>query len=243
LNSVPGETSAARAISSGGSPPRGIPAAQRFAGVPTVGALFSTTGARTHFCTASVVDSAPRDLAVTAAHCVYSKSGGYLRHVVFVPGYHDGERPYGTWKVEKITVAAGWRRSQNPDLDVAFLTIGRPGTHIQDQTGGLRLGTGGPYSQDVEAIGYNDTGSRPVKCRTKAFEFRWSQRELYCRDFWDGTSGGPWITGFSPRTGTGTVTGVIGGYEQGGDYDWASYSPYFSNAVRLLFTRAGGYGG
>lgn len=235
-------TSAARAISSGGSPPKGTPTAQRFAGVPTVGALFSTTGSATHFCTASVVDSAPRDLVITAAHCVYSKSGGYATHLEFVPGYHDGKRPYGSWAVKKITVAAGWRRDENPNLDVAFLAVGRSGTRIQARTGGLRLGIRKRYRQVIEAVGYNDTDSRPVRCQTKAYEFRWSQREMFCRDFWNGTSGGPWITGFNPRTGTGTVTGVIGGYEQGGNYDWASYSPYFGNAVGTLFAQAGGYG-
>ena len=32
--------------------------------------------------------------------------------------------------------------------------------------------------------------------------------------------------------------GVIGGYETGGDYEWASYSPYFESALRALFGRA-----
>lgn len=226
-------------ISSGESAPRGTPTATHFNGIPTVGALFSA-GGRGHFCSAAVVDSAPGDLVITAAHCVYSASGGYARNLQFVPGYHNGRRPYGSWTVEKITVARSWREWQNPNLDVAFLTVGRPGTRIQDRTGGLWLGTGRPYRQTVEPVGYNDTDGRPVKCRTKAFEFRWSQRELYCHALWDGTSGGPWITGFDSRTGTGTVTGVIGGYEQGGDYDWASYSPYFGSSVLTLFLRAGG---
>ncbi|MCL2581505.1 MAG: trypsin-like serine protease [Streptosporangiales bacterium] len=225
---------------SGASPPKGTPTAKRFGGVPTVGALFSAVGGKSHFCTASVVDSAPGDLVITAAHCVYSKPGGYARHIQFVPGYHDGKRPYGSWPVRKITVASGWRESQNPDLDVAFLTVGRAGTRVQTRTGGLRLGVSRPYRQAVEPVGYNDTDSRPVRCRTRSFEFRSGQRELYCRDFWDGTSGGPWITGFNSRTGDGTVTGVIGGYEQGGDYDWASYSPYFGSAIGALFRQAGG---
>jgi V8-like Glu-specific endopeptidase len=210
--------------------------------VPAVGALFYGGGGRKgHFCTASVVDSAAGDLVVTAAHCVYSKAHGYSGHIEFIPGYHDGKRPYGTWAVRKITVAGGWRRSQNPDLDVAFLAVGSPhGTRIQSRTGGLRLGTGKPYSEAVVPAGYNDTDRRPVECRTKSFRFRPGQMGFYCRGFRDGTSGGPWIAGFNPRTGTGTITGVIGGYEQGGDYDWASYSPYFGPAVQSLFRQAGG---
>jgi hypothetical protein len=187
------------------------------------------------------VDSAAGDLVVTAAHCVYSRAHGYAGHIEFIPDYHDGKRPYGTWAVRKITVASGWRRSQNPNLDVAFLAVGSPrGTRIQSRTGGLRLGTGKPYSEAVVPVGYNDPDGRPVRCRTKSFRLRAGQQGFYCRDFRDGTSGGPWIAGFSPRTGTGTITGVIGGYEQGGDYDWASYSPYFGPAVRSLFRRADG---
>ena len=215
--------------------PEKIPAAKRFSGVPSVGALFSTVGEKTHFCTASVVDSAAGDLLITAAHCVYSKASGYAKHVVFVPGYHDGERPYGSWAISKITVASGWRRSQNPDLDVAFLTVR---SRIQGRTGGLRLGIGRGYEQTIEPVGYNDTDERPVTCRTKSFKFRRGQLEFYCHNFWNGTSGGPWITGFNPRTGTGTVIGVIGGYEQGGNTPQVSYSVSFGTAVAVLYEAA-----
>ena len=61
--------------------------------------------------------------------------------------------------------------------------------------------------------------------------------EFYCYGFWTGTSGGPWISGYNAKNGTGTVFGVIGGYEQGGDYDWASYSAYFGSATRSLYTQ------
>jgi V8-like Glu-specific endopeptidase len=221
--------------------PKGIPTAERFGGAPTVGALFSTTGGKGHFCTASVVDSAAGDLVITAAHCVYSKGGGYAAHLEYVPGYHDGTRPYGAWAVRKITVASGWRQSQNPNLDVAFLAVGPArGARIQARTGGLTLGTGRGYAEPIEPVGYNNTDDGPVRCQTHSFKFRTGQLEFYCHDFWDGTSGGPWIAGFNARTGTGTVIGVIAGYEQGGDYDWASYSPYFGSAVRSLFQQAGG---
>ena len=59
--------------------------------------------------------------------------------------------------------------------------------------------------------------------------------EFYCHGFWTGTSGGPWIIGYNARNGTGTVFGVIGGYELGGDYEWASYSAYFGSAARILY--------
>ena len=54
------------------SPPPGTPTATSFGGVPTIGALFYTTGSSAHFCTASVVDSKRENLIMTAAQCVYS---------------------------------------------------------------------------------------------------------------------------------------------------------------------------
>lgn len=78
----------------------------------------------------------------------------------------------------------------------------------------------------------------PIKCASRSFEFEPGQMEFYCNDFQDGTSGGPWITGFSPHSGSGTVFGVIGGYEEGGDYPWASYSVYFSLPTLNLYWQA-----
>ena len=222
------------------TPPPGTPDPVHFDGVPTVGALFFTTGTQAHFCTASVVDSATLDLLLTAAHCVYG-SGGPATNVVYVPQWHQGVSPYGAWPVKTITVAAGWQQSQNPDLDFAFLAVTPPaGTHrpVQLVTGGLRLGINTAYSQAITPIGYNNTDDAPIKCATRSLKFEPTQIEFYCNNYQDGTSGGPWITHFNPKTGTGTVIGEIGGYEQGGDFAWQSFSPYYSWSTLRLFAQA-----
>ncbi len=218
-------------------PPKGIPTAVHFNGVPTTGALFSSAGGQDHFCTADVVNSTAGDLVITAAHCV--DGNGFATNIDYVPEYNNGHAPYGLWAVQSITVAAGWQKSHDPDLDVAFLTVGQAGgTRIQAVTGGLTLGFTLHYKQTIEVIGYNDTDTKPVRCLTKSFRFRDGQMEFYCHGFWTGTSGGPWIIGYNARTGAGTVFGGIGGYQEGGQYEWASYSPYFGSAVRTLFGQA-----
>ncbi len=217
-------------------PPPGIPNPTYFNGVRTVGALFFTTGTHAHFCTASVVDSATFDLVLTAAHCVYGTS--YASNIAYVPQWHKGVSPYGSWPVKTITVATGWKQSQNPGLDFAFLAVTPPpGTSrpIQLVTGGLRLGINAGYAHRIYVVGYNDTDDQPIGCLTRSFEFEPGQLEFYCNSFWDGTSGGPWIVHFHPVTGRGTVIGDIGGYEQGGDYPWASYSDYYSQSTLRLF--------
>ena len=221
-----------------GASPR-IPNPTYFNGVPTVGALFFTTGSQAHFCTASVVDSARRDLVLTAAHCMYGT--GYAANVAYVPEWHQRVSPYGSWAVRSITVAAGWKQSHDRNLDFAFLAVTPPpgtGRSIQSVTGGLRLGAGTGYAHRVTVIGYNDTDDRPIGCATTSFEFETGQMEFYCNSFWDGTSGGPWILHLNTVTGRGTVVGDIGGYEQGGDYRWASYSPFYSWPILRLFAQA-----
>jgi V8-like Glu-specific endopeptidase len=231
----------ALAASAGGAlaaaPPKGTPTAVEFGGVKTVGALFYTTGTQQHFCTASVTDSAHGDLVITAAHCVYNTS--YTTNIAYVPMYHAGKRPYGTWAVKSVIIPSQWRTAHDPNYDVAFLQIApHGGTQVQAVTGGLALGLNGSYVRPVEVIGYNDSESDPVRCAARSFEFRAGQQEFYCYNFWNGTSGGPWITGYNPTTGAGYVTGVIGGYQEGGDLNWASYSPYFGPAVGTLYQQA-----
>jgi Trypsin len=219
-------------------PPAGTPTADPFGGVPTVGALFYTTGSVGHFCTASVVDSTYGDLVVTAAHCVYAN--GYATNIEFVPDYHDGVRPHGAWLVQAVVVATAWRQSHDPDLDIAFVIVvaaGHPGWKIQRATGGLRFGAGLGYGRWTGLIGYNNAVEDPVWCAAHSHEFRRGQMVFYCHGYRDGTSGGPWIIGLTSR-GTGTLYGVIGGYQQGGSYEWASYSPALGAAALALYRQA-----
>jgi V8-like Glu-specific endopeptidase len=234
-----GRASAKRAAPSTPKPPPGIPSPTHFNGVPTVGALFFTTGTQAHFCTASVVDSFTFDLVLTAAHCVYGS--GYAANIAYVPEWHKGVSPYGSWAVQTITVAEGWVHSQNPNLDFAFLTVTPPpgtGRPIQFVTGGLHLGVNVGYAHPIYVIGYNDTDDQPIGCATTSFRFEADQMKFYCNSYWDGTSGGPWILHYNRVTGRGTVFGDIGGYEQGGDYPWASYSAYYSCSILKLFREA-----
>jgi V8-like Glu-specific endopeptidase len=220
-------------------PPPGIPSPVHFNGVRTVGALFFTTGSQEHFCTASVVDSITLNLIVTAAHCVYGS--GYATNIAYVPEWHNGISPYGEWPVQSITVAQDWMQSHNISSDFAFLTVTPPtvrGLPIQLVTGGLHLGINVGYAHNIYVIGLNDTDSQPLGCATQSFEFEPGQMEFYCNSYWDGTSGGPWILNLNPVTGSGVVFGDIGGYEQGGDYPWASYSDYYGAATLQLFVKA-----
>lgn len=215
--------------------------AKAFNGTAAVGALFTISGRNGvlggHFCTASVVDSPHGDLVVTAAHCVTGTSPDTM---VFVPGYYQGRRPYGVWVVTRVIVDRNWMSSANPDDDVAFLVVTRPGKHlpVQELTGGEQIATGQPPGQFVRVVGYPDDADLPISCQNRVLQFSASQLEFDCGGYTNGTSGGPLIAGTNSAAGLGTVIGVIGGYEQGGDTRDVSYAAKFGSNVAALFKTA-----
>ncbi len=214
--------------------------ATSFTGTPAVGALFVTgaNGARTHFCTASVVHSPSRDMVITAAHCLASYAAS-PQQVTFAPGYHDGTAPYGVWTVSRVIVDNAWASAGDPDDDVAFLIVeDHAGSKIEDVTGGEQLGARQQPAGVVRVIGYPNSQQRPVTCQNKATNFSARQLEFDCGGFADGTSGGPFLTDVSPATGNGVVVGVIGGYESGGYTPAISYSPTFGPNITALYKSA-----
>ena len=213
-----------------------------FNGTPAVGALF--TGTVGHLsghssCTASVVDSPAGDLVITAAHCVAGSTG-----YAFAPGYHNGWAPYGMWTVSRVFVDRAWAVSADPNDDVAFLVVKQAGRgqSIQQVTGADQLGTGWGPVQAVEVIGYPQDSDSPITCQATTRAFGGQQLEFTCAGYTNGTSGGPFLAQVNPATGLGTVIGVIGGYEQGGDTPSVSYSPRFGRAVAALYRLAAARG-
>ncbi|MER5864435.1 trypsin-like serine protease [Kitasatospora sp. NPDC002040] len=206
-----------------------------------VGAVFTHNSDGDHFCTASVVDSAGQNLIVTAAHCVYDPVAGQRSDLVFVPGYRDGETPSGVWPLASITVDQSWRDSGNQDMDVAFAVV-KPqnGQQVQQVLGANRLGVNKGYQLPVKVTGYPSSGEVPITCGNRTTEQSPTQLRIDCPDYTGGTSGSPWVTDFDPDTKTGTVVGVIGGYQEGGDTPDTSYSSYFGDQVQSLYDRATG---
>ena len=221
----------------------GAPQGTSFAGTPAVGALFTVSNGKlgSHFCTASVVHSSRGDLLITAAHCVSGDSG----QIAFVPGYADGNNPYGVWPVSRIFVDQAWSSSGSIDDDVAFLQVSRnaAGAQIEAVTGAETLGLSQPAGQLTEVAGYPDGASEPVECDNQTKTFNGTptgvtELEFDCGGYPDGTSGSPFLVQVNKSTGTGTVTGVIGGYEQGGDSPSVSYSISFGKPVGALYQTA-----
>ncbi|WP_018548500.1 trypsin-like serine peptidase [Streptomyces sp. LaPpAH-108] len=224
-------TSASVAVADDGPGPLGVTAV---AGVSAhgarVGALFKAEpGGRLkggHYCTASVVHSAHRDLIVTAAHCL----DGVRGELAFVPGYRDGRAPYGVWRVGARVLPEGW----DEDSDVAFAHLGeRDGRRVEDVVGGNRFVTGATTGATaVTVTGYPDSREVPISCTNKPVAHSRTQQRIACPDFTGGTSGSPWING------DGQVVGVLGGHERGGSTPDVSYSVVLGRGAARLYASA-----
>jgi hypothetical protein len=84
-------------------------------------------------------------------------------------------------------------------------------------------------------VGYPDGAVQPVWCANRTKSFSPTQLEFDCGGYPEGTSGGPFLADVSAASGQGTVIGVIGGYQQGGDTPEVSYASVFGTAVASLY--------
>ncbi|WP_128432373.1 trypsin-like serine peptidase [Streptomyces cyaneus] len=232
-------TSASVAAADAGAGPFGVTAVAVATGQSArVGALFAA-GDRahlrgSHFCTASVVRSPHHDLIVTAAHCLAGRTDA----LVFVPGYRDGEAPYGVWQVGRRFLPDGWAQGQDEDedSDVAFAVVGRREEKgVEDVVGGNRFVTGtATGATAVTVTGYPNSREAPVSCSDKPRLHSRMQQRIACPGFSGGTSGSPWVNG------DGEVVGVLGGHEGGGATADVSYSVVLGAQAAALYRQSAG---
>lgn len=77
-----------------------------------VGRLFFVRpGGQDASCTATVVESASRDVLVTAAHCLHARSeqgvDAWSSHLLFLPAFRDGTGPQGRYPIRRMVVPQG----------------------------------------------------------------------------------------------------------------------------------------
>ncbi|SDM62090.1 V8-like Glu-specific endopeptidase [Streptomyces sp. cf386] len=230
-------TSASAAADDAGTGPFGVTAfAAATARSVRVGALFEADRRDRlrggHFCTASVVHSPHRDLVITAAHCLDGRPDDLL----FVPGYRDGEAPYGVWKVGRRFLSEGWKERRDEDGDVAFAVVerrGGDGVGVEDVVGGERFATDTAVGATaVTVTAYLNSHEQPVSCTNKPRPRSRTQQRIECPGFSGGSSGSPWVDG------DGAVVGVLGGHDGGGSTADVSYSAVLGAEAARLYQSA-----
>ena len=214
-----------------------IPTARLFKGVPAVGAVFLNGTNSPHTCTASLIRSSARDIVLTSAHCL----AGNGKNLRFAPGYHDGVSPFGVWKATSAYVDPRWVASQDPQRDYVFLVIAPrlihgKSVHLRQLVTGYLLGGAPALGQKVRVVAYPyGLQDKPITCTVPNYRLN-GYPAFDCHGYVGGTSGAPWIT--VTRSGDLRVRGIIGGLNQGGCFEYTSYSSRFDLSTISLFNRA-----
>ncbi len=183
----------------------------------STGRVFFTLDGTDYSCSGSAVASANASVVITAGHCVSDGAGRWATNWIFVPGYHLGDWPYGGYPARQYFAAAGWTKHGDEADDVAFVVVKPTQVHgavraLTAVVPGQRIGFGG-RGITAAAFGYPSdppySGRRIDYCAGKVLADPYGSPDagLNC-SMTEGASGGPWFSGFNPRTGRGTITGV-----------------------------------
>jgi V8-like Glu-specific endopeptidase len=184
------------------------------------------------------VDSPAGDVIVTAAHCLSSGTGS--AGSVFVPGYRDGSAPDGVWTITQVIENSAWTGDGDEDDDVAFALVApQNGQSLQSAVGGgYTLSASGTTAATVQMTGYPSATDEPITCTGSASAYSSTQLVIGCTAFTGGTSGTAWLADYDSAADAGTIIGVIGGYQQGGDTADTSYSIVFGPDTETLYQQA-----
>ncbi|GAA3133989.1 trypsin-like serine peptidase [Streptosporangium carneum] len=236
-----GESVAAARTPSAARASTGAPWTRAGAVVRTVGRVFFTYKGRNASCSANAVTSRNRSTVITAGHCV-RMGGAFHSNWVFVPGYENGERPYGTWVATTLYTTPQWNDSEDIDHDVAAAVLAPlNGRSLTDVVGGQGVSFNQPRRQRMHSFGYPAAspydGSKLVYCSGRTFDDFMMSRDigLNC-DMTGGSSGGPWFTGFDERTGLGTLNSV-NSFKYGSEGGWM-FGPYFGTDAQAVYDAA-----
>ncbi|MEU3017901.1 trypsin-like serine protease [Nocardiopsis sp. NPDC007018] len=214
----------------------------------TTGKVYLTMDGRDFTCSASVVDSANRSTLVTAGHCAKDGKGSWAQNWTFVPGYSSGDSPHGKFTARDLMVVPQWSNRADDSYDFAMVVLNEDGgTAVQDRVGAQRISfdtwTEQSVSRGVQVYTFGYPAASPYNgrelhyCsgRTVADTGGTTANGVRCT-MTQGSSGGPWFSGFDPATGTGTISSVVS-FKYADDRG-TQYGPRLGTEARDLFDHA-----
>ncbi|MFI6483953.1 trypsin-like serine peptidase [Nonomuraea sp. NPDC050663] len=209
--------------------------------VKTTGRVFFTYQGRNASCSGSAVTSTNRSVVVTAGHCV--KMGGeFHTNWVFVPGYDNGNRPFGTWVATKLITTPQWNAKEDINFDIAAAVVApQSGKRLQEVVGGQGIAFNQNRRQQMYSFGYPAAspynGSKLIHCAGRAFDdFLLSRDHGLTCNMTGGSSGGPWFVNFNETSGSGTLNSV-NSFKYNFAPNWM-FGPYFGNEAQAVYNEA-----
>ncbi len=221
-------------------------ASASFASVPdvtqppfsAVGRVFLKVGGYAGFCSGTAIDSASRQLVLTAGHCLYSFLPGHrlptpARYFDFVPAYSNGQAPFGEFIGRRGYLPRPWLRSLNENFDMAAVLTepNAAGQNVADAVGGgIPIAIDRPRDQQYQVLGY--PGANRKRMQECDASFSGDDRLTYplggppslgvgCY-MGEGASGGPWLIKGGTEVGGITTYGHIKNFTH-------TFGPYFSS--------------
>ena len=203
-----------------------------------------------YVCSGTAVSSNRHTLAWTAGHCVNDPEfgGGFATNWTFIPGYRNGDEPFGEWPATSLLTTAAWRDDADIRQDVGAAVLARnvEGQGVEDAVGARPIDFRLSRDQQYTAFGY--------PAQPTLFEPTFDGERLYTCDspvtgsdnppgngpetiqivcdMSGGSSGGGWVNA------DGAVNGLTSyGYQL--DFDHL-YGPYFGSDAEDLYEQASG---
>lgn len=170
----------------------------------TVGKLFFTIpGQGDFYCSAAVIRNR---VIATAAQCIHSGTGFY-DDFEFVPAYHDGVAPFGTWAWEYVAVPSVWTSGKGklPNaadfglIEVEELVFDGALRSVGDVVGYLGYATQRLRPNHVHMLAYSSThdgGEILHQVTAKDHKTAKPSNVLFGSDMRGGSAGGPLIQDF-----------------------------------------------
>ncbi|MEU0372477.1 peptidase [Streptomyces sp. NPDC006283] len=209
--------------------------------VKTSGRVFFTFQGRTASCSGNSVTSQNGSTVITAGHCV-KYQGSWHTNWVFVPGYDNGQAPYGQWSATKILATDQWAASEDINYDVGAAVVAPlNGRTLAETVGAQGLKFNGGYNKPMYAFGFPAAapydGSKLIHCSgNSSKDFLFSKDHSLGCNMTGGSSGGPWFESFDEATGTGLQTSVNSfGYTF---LPNRMFGPYFGNEAKAVYDKA-----
>jgi len=195
-------------------------------------------------CSGTAVDAPNRSVVVTAGHCVNEGGRWFNQDWIFVPGYHDGVRPFGVFVAKWLGATAPWAHggSENADVGAAVVSRNERGQRLGAAVGGDRIAFGLPPNQVFDVHGYPvappfDGASQRICTATPflghdliSFLLPGPLNLALSCEVTGGASGGGWTI-------HGDVLNGVTNYGYGDD-PTTDFGAYFGGAVRELYEQA-----
>jgi V8-like Glu-specific endopeptidase len=207
----------------------------------TAGRVFFTFQGRTASCSGDAVTSANKSTIVTAGHCV-KLEGAFHTNWVFVPGYNNGNAPFGTWTARALKATPQWVATEDINYDVGAAVVNQlNGQSLTDVVGAQGIAFNQARGQNMYAFGYPAAapydGTKLIYCSGRVFnDFLLSQDIGMTCNQTGGASGGPWFLSFNEGTATG-IQNSVNSFKYNFISTWM-FGPYFGADAQNLYNAA-----